>query len=90
MGEPGFRIEGINLSGRSRGFFCSKNWKNPSFAKTTVESGCGQLTTTIRKNTLLASRSARNLTLFLVKKLTGLLLPDGVPTEYWTCIDHTH
>ena len=29
--EPGFRIEGINLSGRSRGFFyCSKNWKNPS------------------------------------------------------------
>ena len=54
--RPGFRIEGIDQSQWQiyRGFFyCSKNWKNPSFAKTTMESGCGQLTTTIRKNPLL-------------------------------------
>ena len=48
MGGFSFKIKGIDLSGRSRGFFyCSKNRKN---LKTTMESGCGQLATTIKKN----------------------------------------
>ena len=34
-------------------FYCSNNWKNSSFAKTTMESGCGHLTTIIKKNPLL-------------------------------------
>ena len=62
----GFQDRGSDLGGSS------KNCKNP---RQQWKVGVVSLHTTIRKNPLLnwASRSApRNLTLFLVKKLTGL------------------